>query len=297
MCDEHGDSAGSRLGPEQRARRTDLASPRGVVLGGDGVQKRRADGRTAERERCRLAGAAEPAREDGSNPKFQSPNALPDELRFAAALCREVALCTAVVQIDRIVVGLRLVCRRVADDEDHAAALQLLAERGIRGRAGRDRQSGDQQDECKRTRHLHIMPSDDGVRRSRLANQNAPERVDRKHPHRLSRAPRAAAHVRCEHDLVQREQLVADLWLELEDIQRGAGDDALVQGIDQRALVHDWSAGGVDQDCRALHRRQRPLVDQVASVGGEWTVEADDVGVGEQLFKWIVTASEGCVRA
>ena len=99
------------------------------MFGGDGVQKRRADGRAAERELCRLAGPAEPAREDGSDPKLQSPHALPDELRVAAALCREVALRAAVIQIDRILVGLRLVRRRVADDEDHAAALQLIAER------------------------------------------------------------------------------------------------------------------------------------------------------------------------
>ena len=77
--DEHRDSAGGGLRSEQDARCADLTSPRRVVVGGDRVQKRGADGRAAERKPCRLARAAEPAREDSSDPELQSPNALPDQ--------------------------------------------------------------------------------------------------------------------------------------------------------------------------------------------------------------------------
>ena len=146
VCDEHGDAAGGGLRPQQPPRCGDLASPLRVVLGDNGVEKRAADGRAAEREPRRLAGPAEHAREHRPDLDLETTHALPDQPRVAAARSREVALRAAVLQIDGILVGLRLIRRRMPDDEDHAAALQLVAERRARGIRRRKRESSDQRD-------------------------------------------------------------------------------------------------------------------------------------------------------
>ena len=150
--DEHRDPAGPGLRPQQPARCADLTPPRRVVVGSDGIQKRRADGRAAERESCRLAGAAERTREHGPDPELQSLRALPDATRVAATVCREVPLRAAILQIDRILVGLREVRRCVPDDEDHVTASQLIAEPRVRSLAGRERQSSSYGDDSKSAR-------------------------------------------------------------------------------------------------------------------------------------------------
>ena len=143
VCDEHGNSAGVGLRREQPAHSADLTSPRRVVVGSDGVQKRKADCGATEREPCRLEGAAERTRQHGPDPKLQSARALPDAFRIAAALCREVALRAAILQIEWILVGLREIRRRVPGHEDHPAASQLIAERRARRFARGDRQSSE----------------------------------------------------------------------------------------------------------------------------------------------------------
>jgi len=51
------------------------------MVGGDGVQKRRADGRAADRELCRLAGATERTREHAPDPELQARLVLADGTR------------------------------------------------------------------------------------------------------------------------------------------------------------------------------------------------------------------------
>jgi hypothetical protein len=68
---------------------------------------------------------------------------LPDAPRIAPPLCGEISLRAAILQIDRILVGLREVRRRVPNDEDDSAASQLIAERRVRSLGRRERQSGD----------------------------------------------------------------------------------------------------------------------------------------------------------
>ena len=50
-----------------------------------------------------------------------------------------------------------------------------------------------------------------------------------------------------------------DLGLALVDVQRGAGDQPLVERPRQRLLVDDGAARGVHEKRRALHPRERAL--------------------------------------
>ena len=54
------------------------------------------------------------------------------------------------------------------------------------------------------------------------------------------------------------------------------------QRPNQRRLVDDGTAGGIDQDGRLLHLPERPLVDQVPRLGQQRGVDGDEVGLREQ---------------
>ena len=54
---------------------------------------------------------------------------------------------------------------------------------------------------------------------------------------------------------------------------------------DERRLVHDGTAGGVDSDGRLLHAAQRALVDQVTRLGREQRVQAHEVGLAQQRVR------------
>ena len=59
----------------------------------------------------------------------------------------------------------------------------------------------------------------------------------------------------------------------------------LAQRRDERLLVDDRPAAGVDEHGRRLHPRERGRVDQVAALVGQRQVQRDDVGGGEQLVE------------
>src|SRR5581483_2353610 len=71
----------------------------------------------------------------------------------------------------------------------------------------------------------------------------------------------------------------------LQHVQAGAGDPAVVEGADERLLVDDAAAGGVDQDRGRLHQAQLALPDQVAGTAGERDVDREEVGPGQQLVE------------
>ena len=70
--------------------------------------------------------------------------------------------------------------------------------------------------------------------------------------------------------------------LVLVDIERGAGDQALLQRPGQRVLVDDGTAGRVDQIRRALHPRQRAPIDQMPRLRRQRHVQRHDIGRVEQ---------------
>src|SRR5438105_1751898 len=115
-----------------------------------------------------------------------------------------------------------------------------------------------------------------------LLEQHCPQRLDAQHPHRLARLERGRAEMRCEYDVLEREQLFGHHGLALEDVERGAGNVLFREGAGQRRLVHDRPAARVDERRGRLHQRERALVDQVVRLLGERQVEADDVGLAEQ---------------
>src|SRR5699024_4182139 len=55
---------------------------------------------------------------------------------------------------------------------------------------------------------------------------------------------------------------------DLEHVQAGSGDGALLQRCDQGLLVDDAAAGDVDQRGRVLHQAQFAGADQMAGLGG-----------------------------
>ena len=65
-----------------------------------------------------------------------------------------------------------------------------------------------------------------------------------------------------------------DLGLALEDVERGAGDAALLERMRQRSFVHDGAAARVHEVRRRLHERRaraRRSGDASASVSGTWS--------------------------
>ena len=87
--------------------------------------------------------------------------------------------------------------------------------------------------------------------------QDGAQGVDGEHAHRLARVARRAAEVRREDDVLQLEQLRRHGGLVLEDVERGAGDPALDERVDERALVDDRAARRVHEHGGRSHRRER----------------------------------------
>ena len=73
--------------------------------------------------------------------------------------------------------------------------------------------------------------------------------------------------------------------LALEHVEARARDRAPVERRDQRLLVDDGAARGVDQVGRRLHRRQLRLADEVARLRVEGRVHGDVVGAAQQLVQ------------
>ena len=78
----------------------------------------------------------------------------------------------------------------------------------------------------------------------------------------------------------------------LEDIEAGAGDLPGGEGLDQRRLIDDRTAGRIDQKGRRLHAAQGLLIDQMAGSGRQWNVDRDDVRGLEELVKGDVAGGE-----
>ena len=73
-----------------------------------------------------------------------------------------------------------------------------------------------------------------------------------------------------------------DRRLVLVDVQRGAGDDAILQGPGERRLIHHGSARRVDEKGIALHACERRLIDQVPRLRRERHVQRHDIRGREQ---------------
>ena len=73
--------------------------------------------------------------------------------------------------------------------------------------------------------------------------------------------------------------------LGLEDVDRGAGDLALVEGLGQRGLVDQAAPGAVDDPHRGLHPGDLGGADDVAGLGGHRRVQRQEVAAGPQVIQ------------
>src|SRR3546814_2468133 len=71
----------------------------------------------------------------------------------------------------------------------------------------------------------------------------------------------------------------------LEHVEPGAGDPPFLKGRDQRRLVDDLAARGVDQIGVALHQPKTLGIDNVVRLGRVRTVDGDDVHPAEHCVQ------------
>ena len=70
----------------------------------------------------------------------------------------------------------------------------------------------------------------------------------------------------------------------IEDIDRRAGDLARAERCDQRRLIHDRAARGVDEPRRRLHQREIGGSDKTVRAGAQHEMDGEDVRLPEEIF-------------
>src|SRR5713226_7859659 len=95
-----------------------------------------------------------------------------------------------------------------------------------------------------------------------------------------------AAGMRCEDHVVDGAQRRVDSErLDLIHVERSPRQVARSECLDERFLVHDRAAGGVDEEGSALHLRECRGADEGAGVDIERSVDANDVASSQQLVE------------
>src|SRR6185436_6545943 len=89
--------------------------------------------------------------------------------------------------------------------------------------------------------------------------------------------------VRSDDDVVELEQ-GPGVRLRREDVERGRGDLAGAQRVEERALVDQLAAGGVDQANAVTHLTERLLRDRGPRLVGERQVQGKEVGSAVNLL-------------
>ena len=96
---------------------------------------------------------------------------------------------------------------------------------------------------------------------------------------------RHVAEMRREHDIVHLAQrMVERQRLDVEHVEAGAGDLVVAQGRQQRRLIDDRPARGVDDIGGRLHQAELLGADQPARALREHDVDGDEVGLPEQVL-------------
>ena len=73
------------------------------------------------------------------------------------------------------------------------------------------------------------------------------------------------------------EGVVCRRWLRLEDVQGRCGDDAGVEGLDERGVVDDAAAGDVDDAGALLHLGEGRVAEEALGLRGHRHVEGEEV--------------------
>ena len=99
--------------------------------------------------------------------------------------------------------------------------------------------------------------------------------------------------VRGEEDVVEIEEGRLLEGLRVEDVERGAGDLAGLDGVGEGLFDDELAAGAVDDADALFHDGERSRVDEAFGLGGEADVEREVVGGLEDL----VDGDEGDARS
>ena len=83
---------------------------------------------------------------------------------------------------------------------------------------------------------------------------------------------------------VPAQRVIGGKRLDVGDIERGAGEPAVIQRGGDRPEVHQAAARSVDEHGRALHQVDGARLDEVSVGGRQRRVEGDVVGVPQQLL-------------
>ena len=75
-----------------------------------------------------------------------------------------------------------------------------------------------------------------------------------------------------------RERVIGLQWLGVEHVKAGMADMAALQRGDQRRLVHQRAARGVDEDDARLHARDARRTEEAARFVGERQMQRHHVG-------------------
>src|SRR4029077_10724053 len=97
---------------------------------------------------------------------------------------------------------------------------------------------------------------------------------------------------RCQYVVQRPEGVIRRQWLNVEYVDRRAGDLLVLQHADQRLLFDDRPARGIDQPGRWLHSLQLRGPYQAACTATQHQMDRQDVGPLEEL----VLGNQGCAR-
>jgi hypothetical protein len=118
----------------------------------------------------------------------------------------------------------------------------------------------------------------DGVADGAVAQEVA-DRGGRVEPHLLLGLLGRGGDVRRGHDLPHLHERPVGRRLLLEDVERRARDDALVDRAPERQLVDELAASRVDDADARLHARKAFVIQQSPRVGGRGQVQGQEVGL------------------
>ena len=118
-----------------------------------------------------------------------------------------------------------------------------------------------------------------------VAGEREPDRPRDRDARLLLGLVGAGTEVRGGDDVLELEQRRVGARLAGVDVEPGGSDPALLQRGEQRRLVDDAAAGGVDEDQRRLDGGELVGADDAHRLGGLRQVHRDDVGAAQQLVE------------
>ncbi len=121
--------------------------------------------------------------------------------------------------------------------------------------------------------------------RHELALQCQLHRPGDRQPRLVLGLDRAGPQVRRDHHGVEVEQRARRAGFSGEHVDARAGHPAFLDSHGERVLVHEATAGGVDDPYAGLDQPQLPFGDEPKRLRGLGQVDRDEVGLGQQLVQ------------